>query len=156
MSWWLIWYIQLIVSYPVLSFDWLEMLTLTQLLNNTKYQLNLRGKKCLLWQAPHGTAPNFPSHLSIQIQRLSINALPCDYASSQLSLISRSALPLSRSFFPFTHSWASALLKLPLSNLFSHLALNMHYFPCPWHFHPLFFLVRSASCNTQCKWWQQK
>lgn len=23
---------------------WLEMLTLTQLLNNTKYQLNLRGK----------------------------------------------------------------------------------------------------------------
>lgn len=30
--------------FPVFSSDWLEMLTLTQLLNNTKYQLNLRGK----------------------------------------------------------------------------------------------------------------
>lgn len=71
------------ILFPVFYFDWLEMLTLNQLLNNTKYQLNLRGKKCLLWQAVHGTSsPNFPSHSSIQIQHLSINALPCDYASS--------------------------------------------------------------------------
>lgn len=96
-------------------------------------------------------SPNFPLHSSIQIQHLSVNAFPCDYASSLLPLISKSALPFSYSSFLFTQPWAVFALKLPFSNVFSYLALNVHYFPHPWHSPPLLFLVLSAYYNA---WWK--
>lgn len=54
--------------FPVFSFDWLEMLTLTQLL--TKYQLNLRGKNAYYGKLYMGHL--LPIFLLIQAFRFSI------------------------------------------------------------------------------------
>lgn len=88
---------------------------------------------------------------------------PCDYASSQLSLISWSALPFSQLFFLFTHSKAASLLKLPFNNVFSQVALNVHYFPHPSQPYPILyfgslcllfhFVKLTTSKIVRCNYW---